>query len=438
MNLIIGLVLFVGLVDGATVTEFVRYREVHMDTELSCHVPTGTKRWYFNSEQSSGYQPITAENGSHYEINENIAGLRIIDTVESDEGVYLVTGDGGVSCRFELYVYGLFSYNSGIKETTITGNYEQTLYGVEGYALTVPCDYSITEVTEVENYVDVDAVVNNVNVMDCEEDMYPYCTSCVACFPLLSNLHKQFVVFPNRGSASSMLRCRVNLGTPYNGKTVDKHITVNTREVLSETVYLPYNTSYQLCSNALGNWNGVISTMTFSGGLPTNQIEYSASNLPVIVLGNDIEVSCQNLDSMGFPIGDQIYKYNITLTAIASLSNERETLTESACKDEMPENLNFNCSYQIFGPNQLKEMVVWKLNGADCSLEECAVTGEYSETSVIQLQDLSPYDQSHLVRCSVTIGNLTYYREWSINFEGISHLAFQSTTCVTIVTDIKV
>eukprot|EP00800_Vazella_pourtalesii_P003929 TRINITY_DN1417_c0_g1_i10.p1 TRINITY_DN1417_c0_g1~~TRINITY_DN1417_c0_g1_i10.p1 ORF type:complete len:374 (-),score=61.31 TRINITY_DN1417_c0_g1_i10:71-1192(-) len=253
--------------------------------------------------------------------------------------------------------------------------------------------------------------------MDCEEDMYPYCTSCVACFPLLSNLHKQFVVFPNRGSASSMLRCRVNLGTPYNGKTVDKHITVNTREVLSETVYLPYNTSYQLCSNALGNWNGVISTMTFSGGLPTNQIEYSASNLPVIVLGNDIEVSCQNLDSMGFPIGDQIYKYNITLTAIASLSNERETLTESACKDEMPENLNFNCSYQIFGPNQLKEMVVWKLNGADCSLEECAVTGEYSETSVIQLQDLSPYDQSHLVRCSVTIGNLTYYREWSINFE---------------------
>ena len=72
----------VGLVDGATgkllllfvclfvclhvvyvVTEFVRYRD-HMDTELSCHVPTGTKRWYFNSEQSSGYQPITAENGA--------------------------------------------------------------------------------------------------------------------------------------------------------------------------------------------------------------------------------------------------------------------------------------------------------------------------------------------------------------------------------------
>ena len=80
MNLIIGLVLFVGLVDGATgkllllfvclfvclhvvyvVTEFVRYREVHMDTELSCHVPTGTKRWYLrirNKVQATNVQSL--------------------------------------------------------------------------------------------------------------------------------------------------------------------------------------------------------------------------------------------------------------------------------------------------------------------------------------------------------------------------------------------
>ena len=84
--------------------------------------------------------------------------------------------------------------------------------------------------------------------------------------------------------------------------------------MLSETVVLPYNTSYQLCSNAPGDRNGVISTMIFSGGLPTNQIEYSANNLPVLVLENDIEVSCQNLDYMGFPLAEQIYKYSITLT----------------------------------------------------------------------------------------------------------------------------
>ena len=66
--------------------------------------------------------------------------------------------------------------------------------------------------------------------MLCEEDTYPYCTGCEACFPLLNNELRQFVVFPNRRSASSMLRCRVNLGTPYNGKTVDKQITVITSE----------------------------------------------------------------------------------------------------------------------------------------------------------------------------------------------------------------
>ena len=67
--------------------------------------------------------------------------------------------------------------------------------------------------------------------MDCEEGTYPYCTSCEACFPLLNNPFRQFVLFPNKGSASSMLRCRVNLGTPYNGKTVDKQITVITSEL---------------------------------------------------------------------------------------------------------------------------------------------------------------------------------------------------------------
>ena len=83
--------------------------------------------------------------------------------------------------------------------------------------------------------------------------------------------------------------------------------------VTSETVAFPYNKSYPLCSNAPGDWNGAISTTTFSGGLPTNQMEYSANNLSIIVLVNNIEVSCQNLDSMGFPIADQIYRYNITI-----------------------------------------------------------------------------------------------------------------------------
>ena len=118
-----------------------------MDTTLSCNGPTGNKKWYFYTESDSTvFQPITAENGSHYEINENIAGLRIIDTVEADEGYYLVQGDGGVSCRFQLNVYGLFSYNSGSKVSG-SGNYEETLHGVEGYAVTIPCDYSITEVS---------------------------------------------------------------------------------------------------------------------------------------------------------------------------------------------------------------------------------------------------------------------------------------------------
>ena len=65
--------------------------------------------------------------------------------------------------------------------------------------------------------------------MDCEEGTYPYCTSCEACFPL-NNPFRQFVLFPNKGSDNSTLRCRVNLGTPYNGKTVDKQITVSTSE----------------------------------------------------------------------------------------------------------------------------------------------------------------------------------------------------------------
>ena len=122
-----------------------------MDTELSCHDPTGNKKWFFYTEpDATEFQPITSANGSHYEINENIAGLRIIDTVESDEGYYLVQGDGGVSCKFQLKVYGLFSYNSGTKVSN-TGNYEQTLVGVEGYALTVACDYNITEVSGAED-----------------------------------------------------------------------------------------------------------------------------------------------------------------------------------------------------------------------------------------------------------------------------------------------
>ena len=137
-----------------------------MDTELSCSEPIVNKKWYFYTEpDATVFQPITAENGSsHYQINENIAGLKIIDTVEADKGYYLVQGDGGVSCRFQLNVYGLFSYNSGSKVSG-SGNYEETLYGVEGYAVTIPCDYNITEVSGAEN--------TSVNVsLDTEEPVY--------------------------------------------------------------------------------------------------------------------------------------------------------------------------------------------------------------------------------------------------------------------------
>ena len=122
-----------------------------MDTTLSCNEPIINRKWYFYTEpDSTAFQPITAENGSHYEINENIAGLKIIRTVEADEGYYLVQGNGGMKCRFQLNVYGLFSYNSGDKVSG-TGNYEDTLYGVEGYAVTIPCDYNITEVSGAED-----------------------------------------------------------------------------------------------------------------------------------------------------------------------------------------------------------------------------------------------------------------------------------------------
>ena len=101
--------------------------------------------------------PITADNGSHYDIQTNIAGLRVLNSVESDEGIYIVQGDGGVECKFILNIFGIFSYNSGVKNPT-TANYEQTIEVIDNYAATVDCGYNITGVS--------DAIYTFVNVSE--------------------------------------------------------------------------------------------------------------------------------------------------------------------------------------------------------------------------------------------------------------------------------
>ena len=134
---------------------FVRNRQIHSDIDLGCNEPQGNRRWFYRETEESQIVPITAENGSHYEIQPNIAGLRIIDSVESDEGIYIVQGDGGVECKFILNIFGIFSYNSGVKNPS-TGNFEQTIAVIDSYAVTVSCDYNITDVSDaIETFVNV-------------------------------------------------------------------------------------------------------------------------------------------------------------------------------------------------------------------------------------------------------------------------------------------
>ena len=84
--------------------------------------------------------------------------------MESDEGIYVVQGDGGIECQFILNIFGIFSYNSGTKNED-SGNYEQTIRVVDNYALTVECEYSITGVSDAgDTFVNVSKQVNNFSV----------------------------------------------------------------------------------------------------------------------------------------------------------------------------------------------------------------------------------------------------------------------------------
>ncbi|KAI6660352.1 hypothetical protein LOD99_13939 [Oopsacas minuta] len=429
------LLLLVVLTEQTIVKEKVQYKEVHTDIQLGCIEISGTTRWYYKESETAPYWPITAENGSRYEIPETVIGLTILDSIESDEGMYIVQGDGGLSCLFTLYIHGVFSYNSGVKGTS-TGNYEQTVFGADGYSLLAECDYNITGVTDAQDtFVDVDGVIDNINVEDCEYDKYPYCTSCEACFPRLNNPFRQYAIYPNISLSSNTLECRVNLGTYFNGKTIDKDISIRTRTVTAEVIELPYNSQYTLCSNAPGDRNAVIITVLFSNGLVDEQTQYAIQEIPTIVLENDFNISCQNVDNKGFPVTEQIYEYRIQINAIADLPNTREDYFISVCVDDVIHSHTFDCSYQLLGgTSQELEAVEWEIDGNTCSI--CTESGTNSETNMIELSDLEPYDQSHLLRCFIDINGISYFKEWNIYFDECSTTPTVTTNNTDIPTDI--
>ena len=84
--------------------------------------------------------------------------------------------------------------------------------------------------------------------------------------------------------------------------------------VSADSYVVPYNSTYQLCSNTPGDKTGVILTTDFSEGIPVNQIAYSLDELPSLIMEVELKVSCQNLDSNTFPNIEECYEYNIKLS----------------------------------------------------------------------------------------------------------------------------
>ena len=77
---------------------------------------------------------------------------------------------------------------------------------------------------------------------------------------------------------------------------------------------IPYNSIYQFCNNTPGNKTGVILTTEFSEGIPINQMAYSLQELPNLLVEEELNISCQNLDDKGFPNLQQTYEYKIQLS----------------------------------------------------------------------------------------------------------------------------